>query len=477
MQCATADTKKTSDDLIVPPWFQDVGGVHEKPTLRVIDAQGSRLHLLTQPSHLLVGRGQTADISVGCDRASRRHALLHVDDHVALEDLGSLNGTMVSGVRLVPGMKRVLQTGDVALVGSSALVLGSLPIGEAAPLLVSPDALTNLSIRSASSGGVIAVFGFTVSQSVDADWLATLFANIFGPRARLADWGNRSWRLAYLSVDEGKARVAAKSAVARLAFCGLTTNPDIACFPLSTKEGEMARHSIFVSLVAPRSGPHIIGRSKKMADLVVLAEKVSDSPLSIVLLGETGVGKELVASLIHERSRRRDKPLVRLNCATLGESLLESELFGYEAGAFTGAGKRKIGLLETADGGTVFLDEVVELPLGVQAKLLRVVEAHQFMRVGGTRLLPIDVRFVAATNRDLWGETKAGRFRQDLYFRLAGIVLQIPALRDRPDDIPLLARAFLDEGGAADPAVSQSRLWPSSALTTGQGTFESCAMS
>jgi len=134
---------------------------------------------------------------------------------------------------------------------------------------------------------------------------------------------------------------------------------------------------------------------------------------------------------------------LRLNCATLGESLLESELFGHEAGAFTGAKNRKVGLLETAEGGTVFLDEVAELPTVVQAKILRVVEVGEFMRVGGTRTIPCDVRFVAATNRELSETAQNGGFREDLFFRLAGIVLRVPALRDRPEDIPLLAQSLL----------------------------------
>jgi transcriptional regulator with PAS, ATPase and Fis domain len=180
-----------------------------------------------------------------------------------------------------------------------------------------------------------------------------------------------------------------------------------------------------------------------MKQLYEVARRVAKSPLSVLLLGETGVGKEVLAEELHRASPRMGQPLLRLNCAGFTESLLESELFGYEKGAFTGAVKAKPGLLESAHGGTVFLDEVGELPLGLQAKLLRVLEQREVQRLGELRPRPIDVRFVAATNRDLEEEIARGTFRQDLYFRLNGISLVIPPLRERPDEIEPLARALI----------------------------------
>ena len=176
-----------------------------------------------------------------------------------------------------------------------------------------------------------------------------------------------------------------------------------------------------------------------------LCDRIALGTLSVLILGETGVGKEVMAERLHEKSPRREKPLVRLNCAALSESLFESELFGHERGAFTGAVNSKPGLLETANGGTVFLDEVGELSPSMQVKLLRVFERREVLRVGGLKPQAIDVRFVSATHRDLSEDVKAGRFRADLYFRLNGITLVVPPLRERRDEIDLLAKRFAAE--------------------------------
>jgi transcriptional regulator with PAS, ATPase and Fis domain len=175
------------------------------------------------------------------------------------------------------------------------------------------------------------------------------------------------------------------------------------------------------------------------------ARRAASANINVLILGETGVGKEVLAQKIHGWSPRAERPLVCINCAGLCETLVESELFGHERGAFTGALHAKPGLLETADGGTVFFDEVGELPLGMQAKLLRVIETRQVLRVGSLVPRPIDVRFLAATNRDLDAEVAQGRFRSDLRFRLDGLRLTVPPLRDRVPEILGLAQLFLDE--------------------------------
>jgi two-component system, NtrC family, response regulator AtoC len=176
-----------------------------------------------------------------------------------------------------------------------------------------------------------------------------------------------------------------------------------------------------------------------------LCDKVALGLLSVLILGETGSGKEVLAERLHQKSPRKDKPFLRLNCAALSESLFESELFGHERGAFTGAVASKPGLLETAHGGTVFLDEVGELTPSMQVKLLRVIERREVMRVGGLKATSIDVRFVSATHRDLVEEVKEGRFRADLFFRLNGITLVVPPLRERREEIEKLAREFAKE--------------------------------
>lgn len=196
-----------------------------------------------------------------------------------------------------------------------------------------------------------------------------------------------------------------------------------------------------------------------MRDVYELARKAAQALLSVLLLGETGVGKEVLAQAIHKLSPRRDGPFVALNCAAISESLLEGELFGNERGAYTGANQARAGLLESANGGTVFLDEVGDLPLAVQVKLLRVLEERRVLRVGGRTPVPIDVRFVAATNRDLEGEASRGEFRTDLFFRLNGITITIPPLRERVSEILPLSLRFAEAAarqlGRATPTLSQ----------------------
>jgi DNA-binding NtrC family response regulator len=185
-----------------------------------------------------------------------------------------------------------------------------------------------------------------------------------------------------------------------------------------------------------------------MQRAVELARMAAASVITVLLLGETGVGKGHLAEIIHRASPRAARPFVPLNCAALPEQLLESELFGHEKGAFTGADAQRPGLLEAAEGGTVFLDEVGDLPLATQAKLLRALESRSVMRVGGRRPVPIDVRFVAATNRDLEALIAERLFRQDLYYRINGFALRVPPLRERCSEIPALAAAFASEAAA-----------------------------
>lgn len=187
----------------------------------------------------------------------------------------------------------------------------------------------------------------------------------------------------------------------------------------------------------------MIGKSAQVQKLTELIKKVAPAKASVLITGETGVGKELVARAIHNLSPRKDKEMIIVNCSALSESLLESELFGHEKGAFTGAESLKKGRFELAHGSTIFLDEVGEINLATQVKLLRVLQEKKFERVGGEETLEVDVRVVAATNRNLEEEVKAGRFREDLYYRLNVVHLEVPSLRERKDDIPLLVDSFV----------------------------------
>src|ERR1700726_1899215 len=187
----------------------------------------------------------------------------------------------------------------------------------------------------------------------------------------------------------------------------------------------------------------IIGQSAGLAALLNGVETVAPTDSTVLILGETGTGKELIARAIHDLSARRDRAFVKLNCSAIPSGLLESELFGHEKGAFTGAIAQKIGRLELAHRGTFFLDEIGDLPLELQPKILRALQEKEFERVGGTRTIPVNVRLVAATNRDLTKMVNAGQFRSDLYYRLRVFPITIPPLRERRDHVPLLVRYFL----------------------------------
>jgi DNA-binding NtrC family response regulator len=202
-------------------------------------------------------------------------------------------------------------------------------------------------------------------------------------------------------------------------------------------------------LQAAEIGPGLVGESPGLRRVVELIAKVAPTPATVLVLGESGTGKELAARALHAASRRAGHPFVAINCATLSETLLESELFGHEKGAFTGAVARKAGKIEVARGGTLFLDEVGEMPLLLQAKLLRVLQERTFERVGGVQPLTADVRLVAATNRDLQQAIATGTFRADLFYRLNVIALTLPPLRERREDIPLLAAHFAALHGRA----------------------------
>jgi len=187
----------------------------------------------------------------------------------------------------------------------------------------------------------------------------------------------------------------------------------------------------------------IIGEAPQMLEVYGIIEKVADTPSTVLITGESGTGKELIAKALHENSRRAGKPFVRVNCAAIPPDLIESELFGYEKGAFTGAVTSKPGRFELAHGGTLFLDEIGEIPVNMQVKLLRALQEQEFERVGGIKTIRVDVRLITATNRDLRTEIAEGRFREDLYYRLDVVHVHLPPLRERTSDIPLLLEHFL----------------------------------
>src|SRR5206468_3517073 len=189
----------------------------------------------------------------------------------------------------------------------------------------------------------------------------------------------------------------------------------------------------------------LIGQSTEMQTIFEVIEKVADTPSTVLITGESGTGKELVAKALHEQSSRKNGPFIKINCAAIPKTLMESELFGYEKGAFTGAVGSKPGRFELADKGTLFLDEIGEIPVEMQVKLLRVLQESEFERVGGIKTIKVDVRLITATNRELLKEVQAGNFREDLFYRLNVVPIHLPPLRERRSDIPLLVQHFVSK--------------------------------
>jgi DNA-binding NtrC family response regulator len=238
----------------------------------------------------------------------------------------------------------------------------------------------------------------------------------------------------------------------------------------AAEKGQLLRDNVALRAHAPGAGPFggIITRSAKMQDVLRMVDRVAPTESSVLLLGESGTGKELVSRAIHERSPRAERPFVPIHCGALPREVLESELFGHEKGAFTGAVNAKPGLIELADGGTLLLDEIGDMEPDSQVKLLRVLETGMFFRVGGTRPRRVDVRVVAATNRDLAAAMRAGQFREDLYYRINTITILLPPLRERREDVGLLAQHFLETNATyglkrlspAALAALESYAWP-----------------
>jgi DNA-binding NtrC family response regulator len=378
---------------------------------------------------------------------SRRHARLRVGRPITIEDLGSANGTRIGERRLRAGEPVALALGEVVDLGSVLIVVQP----ESAPPRARrlwPHGYFEARVeeecaRAAQSGASLAVARLQVGAEQEQEQLPALLAASLAPADVAATYAPGEYEL--LLVDVTPAEAEARLARLTGGLGRRAARLGLACFPRDgrTPEALIARAGEAVHGDAPRVGPVIADAA--MQRLHRLVERIASGDISVLLLGETGVGKEVLAEVVHRRSPRSAGPFVKLNCAALAPTLLESELFGHERGAFTGAAQAKPGLLETAQGGTVFLDEIGELPLQLQSKLLRVLEERQVMRVGALKARAIDARFIAATNRDLETEVRERRFREDLYFRLNGVSLMIPPLRERQDEIPELARRFIVE--------------------------------
>jgi two-component system response regulator AtoC len=398
---------------------------------------------------LTIGRSESAEVRLDDPLASRQHARLHVGDTLQIEDLGSANKTRVRDVALAPGAYMTIAPGEAIAIGSTILMVQQrLPprVRVLRPHGYMEARLEEECARSETTRDPFALVRLHLEGTLPPAEVTELVAPVLRIPDMLALYGPNEYEILLASTPPGVAADMAQDLDAVLGAAGVGVRIGLATYPRDgrTPEALVAAASRRVrGIENERSAGEALVHDAVMERVHLLAERAAAGTINVLIVGETGVGKEVLAERVHRQSPRAEKPFLCLNCASLSEHLLESELFGHERGAFTGASETKPGLLETAPGGTVFLDEIGELPVPLQAKLLRVLETRLVTRVGGLKPKTIDVRFVAATNRNLEEEVAAGRFRRDLYFRLNGMTLHIPPLRARRGEIAPLANIFL----------------------------------
>jgi len=427
-------------------------------------------HTLPDKGAVSIGRIPENTVCIDNPGVSRRHAVLQVGNPLTIEDLGSQNGTLLRGVRIEPKRPVEIAPGDVLEMGPVTVVLQGVSRVSRPRKLWSHSYFEGRLEEECTRAERRAPHFAMVRLHIDGpavEAVEATLAQLLRADDLIARYGPGEFEVMLQSAAPAEAEALTAEMRMRLTERGVRAQTGLACYPRDGRSPEalVARACAAVRGTAdpaPGGGP-IVVEDPAMQRLYALLAKVAVSTIPVLLFGETGVGKEILAERLHRLSPRADKPFLGLNCGALTESLLESELFGHERGAFTGAVKSKPGLLETAQGGTVFLDEVGEMPPSAQVKLLRVLEEKSVLRVGGIKPTPIDVRFVAATNRDLEAATASGEFRQDLYFRLCGVSLVVPPLRDRPSEIEALARHFLSQaaqtlGRHPVPALSDDAL-------------------
>jgi two-component system, NtrC family, response regulator AtoC len=396
-----------------------------------------------------IGRSRSSDVAIADESISRRHAILRLREKVTIEDLGSANGTRVRGNELKVGRPVEIVVGELVGLGKISFILQHRSRPSRARRLWTHDyfeaRLDEECARTKRSNTAFALLRIQTDRNAPTTLVEETLAELVRDTDILGKSGPHDYEVLLPDTTPTKSDEAVRRFDSKLVERGLKYKIVVACCPRDGRRSHelMARVQTPSSSPATPSAAGIVVVDAQMQSLHRLVEQIADSQIGVLLLGETGVGKEVFARAVHHASPRAAGPFVELNCAALTESLLESELFGHEKGSFTNATIAKPGLIETAHGGTLFLDEIGDMPLSIQAKLLRILEDSQLRRVGALKNRAVDVRFVAATNSDLEARIADGAFRSDLFFRLNGVTIVIPPLRDRMADLEPLAKAFI----------------------------------
>jgi DNA-binding NtrC family response regulator/pSer/pThr/pTyr-binding forkhead associated (FHA) protein len=413
--------------------------------LVLVSEAGSSSHALPSTGVVTLGRGDDATVRLDDVSASRRHAQLLMGPTVMLVDLGSANGTTVRGRKVDPNGQVPVGAGDAIELGSTLAVLQPDELsGPSRPWSLLTHEHFMAAVAQTKPPFALLRLQVLAPPGVAQEVLSAALS----PHETVASFGPGQFEVLAPGRAPDAGRRLMEQLSARLVEHGARVRAGVASAP---DDGE-SPEALLAACQRPASAPApgFVVRDDAMAAIYRLLDRVAPSQINVLLLGETGVGKEVLSAELHRRSKRAQGPFLRLNCAALTETLLESELFGHEKGAFTGAVARKTGLLESARGGTVLLDEVGEMPASIQAKLLRVLEERQVLRVGAVKPEPIEVRFIFATNRDLEAEVARGAFRADLYYRVNGISVLIPPLRERRAELEPLARQFAADAARKD---------------------------
>jgi two-component system, NtrC family, response regulator AtoC len=448
-----------------PPKGGAAGALH-------VTAMGPNLFLsvpLPASGRVTIGRDETADVRILDEGASRRHAELHVGERAELfiEDLGTPNGTFLREEKLAPRKRVAFQPGEAITIGYTILMVRRrAPAAETRRLRTHPvfeERLHEACERAAPTSAALALLRVQVQDEEPAGRAAQLIGASLTATDLLAQYAPGDYEVLLPDTGADRPHALAERLRKRLRAEGLEAKTAVALYPTDgrTADALMGRANELLRGGDGDAGGEPVFKSEAMRKVIRLAERAASGQsatglISILILGETGVGKDVLARWIHRKSPRAKGPFVAINCGALPETLLESELFGHKKGTFTNAVENKVGLLEAAEGGTVFLDEIGDMPLALQVKMLHAIENREITRLGEVKPRAIDVRFIAATHRDLEARVASEEFRQDLYFRVNKISLTVPPLRERPEEIETLAQRFILDtvragGGKARP--------------------------